>query len=65
MPTTLIGAAIGHHGAGQLLWKAGPPNGSPAITGMDVAHFKNDHIQLLYVFIDPAPEGLQKRTHMQ
>ncbi len=51
---TSIGAAIGHHGVGRLLWKAGPPNGPPAVTGMDVAHFKDGRIQALYVFLDPA-----------
>jgi hypothetical protein len=62
---TLIGAAIGHHGVGRLLWKAGPPNGLPAITGMDIAHFKDGHIQVLYVFLDPAPEDLLTRTNTQ
>ena len=51
---TPIGAAIGHHGVGRLLWRAGPPNGSPAFTGMDIAHFKDGRIQALYVFLDPA-----------
>ena len=51
---TSIGPAIGHHGIGRLLWKAGPPNGPPAVTGMDVAHFKDGRIQALYVFLDPA-----------
>ena len=49
---TSIGAAIGHHGVGRLLWRAGPPNGPPAVTGMDVAHFKDGRIQALYVFLD-------------
>jgi hypothetical protein len=51
---TSIGAAIGHHGVGRLLWKAGPPDGPPAVTGMDVAHFKDGRIQALYVFLNPA-----------
>ena len=51
---TSIGPAIGHHGIGRLLWKAGPPNGLPAVTGMDIAHFKDGRIQALYVFLDPA-----------
>jgi hypothetical protein len=51
---TSIGLAIGHHGIGRLLWKAGPPNGLPAVTGMDIAHFKDGRIQALYVFLDPA-----------
>jgi hypothetical protein len=52
--STPIGAAIGHHGVGRMLWKAGPPNGPPAVTGMDIAHFKDGRIQALYVFLDPA-----------
>jgi hypothetical protein len=51
---TPVGAGIGHHGVGRLLWKAGPPNGPPAVTGMDVAHFKDGRIKALYVFLDPA-----------
>jgi len=51
---TSIGAAIGHHGVGRLLWKAGPPNGPPAVTGMDIAHFQDGRIHALYVFLDPA-----------
>jgi hypothetical protein len=49
-----VGAAIGHHGVGRLHWKAGPPNGPPAVTGMDIAHFKDGRIQALYVFLDPT-----------
>jgi hypothetical protein len=48
-----IGVAIGHHGVGRLLWKAGPPNGATAVTGMDVAHFQDGRIHALYVFLDP------------
>jgi hypothetical protein len=51
---TSIGAAIGHHGVGRLLWKAGPPNGPAAVTGMDIAHFKDGRIQALYVFLNPG-----------
>ena len=50
---TPIGPAIGHHGVGRLLWKAGPPDGPAAVTGMDIAHFKDGRIQELYVFLDP------------
>lgn len=50
---TAVGQAIGHHGVGRLLWKAGPPGGPVAVTGMDIAHFKNGRIQTLYVFLDP------------
>ena len=48
------GPAVGHHGVGRLIWKAGPPNGPPAVTGMDVAHFKDGRIHALYVFLDPG-----------
>jgi ketosteroid isomerase-like protein len=48
------GPAVGHHGVGRLLWKAGPPNGTAVVTGMDIAHFKGGRIQELYVFLDPA-----------
>jgi hypothetical protein len=51
---TPIGAALGHHGVGRLFWRAGPPNGPPVFTGMDIAHFKDSRIQALYVFLDPA-----------
>ena len=51
---TPIGPAIGHHGVGRLLWKAGPSDGPAAVTGMDIAHFKDGRIQELYVFLDPA-----------
>jgi hypothetical protein len=33
---------------------AGPPNGASAVTGADIAHFKDGRIQALYVFLDPA-----------
>jgi hypothetical protein len=49
-----IAVAIGHHGVGRLLWRAGPPNGPPAVTGMDIAHFKDGRIERLFVFLDPA-----------
>jgi hypothetical protein len=57
LPPTFVftpaGAAIGHHGVGRLLWKAGPPNGPAAATGMDIAHFEDGRIRALYVFLDP------------
>ncbi len=51
---TPLGVAIGHHGVGRLLWKGGPPDGPPAVTGMDVAHFREGRIERLFVFLDPA-----------
>jgi ketosteroid isomerase-like protein len=50
---TAVGVAVGHHGVGRLLWKAGPPQGPVAATGMDIAHFRDGRIQALYVFLDP------------
>jgi hypothetical protein len=46
-------AGIDHRGASPLFRKAGPMNGPPAVTGMDIAHFKGGRIQALDVF--PAP----------
>src|SRR6202051_4394531 len=48
------GPAIGHHNIGRLKWRSGPPEGPPAITGMDVAHFEHGRIHSLYVFLEPA-----------
>jgi SnoaL-like domain len=54
---TAVGAAVGHHGVGRLLWKAGPPDGPAAVTGMDIAHFKDGRIHALYVFLDPEAQS--------
>ena len=51
---TASGPALGHHGIGRLQWRAGPPNGPVAVTGMDIAHFEKGRIHSLYVFIEPA-----------
>jgi hypothetical protein len=51
---TATGHAVGHNGVGRLFWRAGPPNGPAAVTGIDVAHIENGRIKLLYVFVDPA-----------
>jgi hypothetical protein len=51
---TSVGHAAGHNGAGRLFWRAGPPDGPAAITGVDVAHIEGGRIKLLYVFVDPA-----------
>jgi hypothetical protein len=48
------GHAVGHNGVGRLFWRAGPPNGPVAVTGIDVAHIENARIKVLYVFVDPA-----------
>jgi hypothetical protein len=48
------GPAVGHHGVGRLFWRSGPLNGPVAVTGTDVAHIENGHIQTLHVFLDPA-----------
>jgi SnoaL-like domain len=51
---TAAGHAVGHNGAARLFWRAGPPNGSVAITGTDVAHIEDGRIKCLYVFVDPV-----------
>jgi hypothetical protein len=47
-----------NHDLGRLTWRLGPA-GTPAVaTGMDVAVFKNDRIQSLYVFLEePADKS--------
>ena len=52
---TPVAPAVGHHEVGRLLWKGGPPEGPPAVTGMDIAQFKDGRIQTLHVFVDTAP----------
>ena len=49
---TAAGHAVGHNGAARLFWRAGPPDGPVAVTGIDVAHIENGRIKLLYVFVD-------------
>ena len=51
---TATGPAIGHHGLGRLHWRAGPPSGPIAVTGMDIARFENGRIHSLHVFIEPT-----------
>jgi hypothetical protein len=50
---TSAGHAVGHNGAARLFWRAGPPDGPVAVTGIDVAFIENGRIKLLYVFVDP------------
>lgn len=49
------GSAVGHHGLACLKWRAGPPGGPPAVTGMDVAQVEHGLIKTLHVLLDPAP----------
>lgn len=49
---TAIRPALGHNGVGRLQWKAGPPKGSAAVTGTDVAQIEGGLIQSLHVFLD-------------
>jgi hypothetical protein len=51
---TSVGHAAGHNSAGRLFWRAGPPDGPAAVTGVDVANIEGGRIKLLYVFVDPA-----------
>lgn len=45
-----------NHDLGRLTWRVGRAAAPPAATGMDVAHFKNDRIQSLYVFVVEAAD---------
>ena len=49
---TASGPAVGHNGVARLHWRAGPPNGSTAVTGTDVAFVEKGRIKFLYVFVD-------------
>ena len=49
---TAIRPAVGHNGLGRLRWKAGPPNGRPAVTGTDIAQIEGGLIQTLHIFLD-------------
>jgi SnoaL-like domain len=51
---TATGPAVGHHGLWCLRWQAGPPDGSVAITGTDVAQVQDGRIKTLYVLLDPT-----------
>jgi hypothetical protein len=51
---TALGTAVGHHGVALLRWRAGPPGGPAAVTGMDVAQIEDGLIKSLHVFIDPG-----------
>jgi len=48
-----IGPAIGHHNIGRLKWQSGPPDGPPVVRGMDIAHFEENLIHSLFVFLEP------------
>jgi hypothetical protein len=41
-----------NHDVGRLSWRLGPAGSSPAVTGMDIAQFKDGRIRSLYVFLD-------------
>ena len=48
------GPAVGHHSAGRLNWRSGPPDGPIIVTGTDFARFEDGRISALHVFLDPA-----------
>jgi hypothetical protein len=58
LPTDFVFSAVapaaGHHGMGRLSWRLGPPDGPPAVTGMDLAQISEGCIQALFVFLDSA-----------
>jgi hypothetical protein len=43
-----------NHDVGRLSWGAGPVNGPDAVTGTDIALFKDGRIRSLYVFLDKS-----------
>lgn len=47
-----VGPAVGHHGVARLRWTSGPPGGTVAATGIDVACIERQRIQTLHVFLD-------------
>lgn len=49
---TAIRPASGHNGVGRLQWRAGPPGGPAAVTGIDVAQIESGLIRSLHVFLD-------------
>lgn len=58
------GPATGHNGLGRLSWSCGPQEGPAAVTGMDIAQFKNGRIETLFVFLDPVPADLRFQSHV-
>lgn len=48
--------ALGHHGVGRLQWTGGPADGSPVVTGLDVAHVEGGMIRSLHVFLDQSAQ---------
>jgi hypothetical protein len=49
-----IGAPDAFHGIGRLKWGFGLPGEAPKVTGIDVVVVKNERINALYTFLDPA-----------
>jgi hypothetical protein len=48
------GEAQALHNAGRLAWGAGPRDGLPDYTGLDVVIVRDGKITALYVFLDPV-----------
>jgi hypothetical protein len=46
------GPAQVNHGLGRLRWQFGPAGVPPVVTGMDIAVFDHERIQVLYSFLD-------------
>ncbi len=47
------GEAITNHGSALLRWQAGSEDGQTAVSGTDIALFKNRRIHSLHVYLDP------------
>ncbi|WP_343615363.1 nuclear transport factor 2 family protein [Novosphingobium sp.] len=47
------GEAIANHGSAMLRWQAGSEDGRTAVSGTDIAMFKNQRIHSMHVYLDP------------
>jgi ketosteroid isomerase-like protein len=50
---TASGKAIANHGSALLRWQAGSEDGATAVSGTDIAMFKNRRIHSMRVYLDP------------
>jgi hypothetical protein len=48
-----VGQAAFNHDLGRQRWSFGPPDGPAVVFGTDIARIEGDHIEALYVFVEP------------
>lgn len=53
MQFTAAGEAITNHGSALLRWQAAREDGATAVSGTDIAVFKNRRIHSMHVYLDP------------